>query len=277
MNIILSDFLKEYCNELPDSIGSGEIYKMTYSQDLRHFNFFARFSEYVMSNDIFSFENTLASAIKVDSVRLFPRYDESKFDLSLISDILAILKRDVSVVNGFLDDADIGIADNIITIGLKHSGREILERFHFSRQLIQLIYNMFGLKFEIKLLGGDAITSEEFDQITAEVEATLPDYSDQFAPEKSDEEKRQEQILAALPTRSVDTSSLNMDFDSESAEMLKGRPIREKPISIAEADKLGFEKIFVSKYNAKGLDAKRFKIQIVPVASVYELGSELFG
>ena len=46
---------------------------------------------------------------------------------------------------------------------------------------------------------------------------------------------------------------------------------------IAEADKLGFEKIFISKYNAKGLDTKRFKIQVVPVASVYELAGELFG
>ena len=46
---------------------------------------------------------------------------------------------------------------------------------------------------------------------------------------------------------------------------------------IAEADKLGFEKIFISKYNAKGLDTKRFKIEIVPVGSVYELGAELFG
>ena len=46
---------------------------------------------------------------------------------------------------------------------------------------------------------------------------------------------------------------------------------------IAEADKLGFEKIFVSKYNAKGLDTSRFKIEIVPVGAVYELGSELFG
>ena len=46
---------------------------------------------------------------------------------------------------------------------------------------------------------------------------------------------------------------------------------------IAEADKLGFEKIFISKYNAKGLDTKRFKIQIVPVASVYDLAGELFG
>ena len=43
------------------------------------------------------------------------------------------------------------------------------------------------------------------------------------------------------------------------------------------SDKLGFEKIFVSKYNAKGLDTRRFKIQIVPVASIYEMGAELFG
>ncbi|MCQ2320120.1 MAG: DNA repair protein RadA [Bacteroidales bacterium] len=46
---------------------------------------------------------------------------------------------------------------------------------------------------------------------------------------------------------------------------------------IAEADKLGFEKIFISKYNYKGLDISRFHITIVPVATVYELAGELFG
>ena len=46
---------------------------------------------------------------------------------------------------------------------------------------------------------------------------------------------------------------------------------------IAEADKLGFEKIFVSKYNAKGLDSHRYSIEVVPVATVYELAAELFG
>ena len=46
---------------------------------------------------------------------------------------------------------------------------------------------------------------------------------------------------------------------------------------IAEADKLGFEKIFISKYNAKGLDTKRFHIEVVPVATVYDLATELFG
>ena len=46
---------------------------------------------------------------------------------------------------------------------------------------------------------------------------------------------------------------------------------------IAEADKLGFEKIFISKYNAKGMDNKRFHIEVVPVATVYDLATELFG
>ena len=46
---------------------------------------------------------------------------------------------------------------------------------------------------------------------------------------------------------------------------------------IAEADKLGFEKIFISKYNAKGLNTQRFHIKVVPVATVYDLATELFG
>ena len=46
---------------------------------------------------------------------------------------------------------------------------------------------------------------------------------------------------------------------------------------IAEADKLGFAKIFISKYNAKGLNTKRFHIEVVPVATVYDLATELFG
>ena len=46
---------------------------------------------------------------------------------------------------------------------------------------------------------------------------------------------------------------------------------------IAEADKLGFEKIFISKYNSKGLDTNRFHIEVVPVATVYDLATALFG
>ena len=45
---------------------------------------------------------------------------------------------------------------------------------------------------------------------------------------------------------------------------------------IAEADRLGFEKIFVSKYNARSLDKKRFGIEIVEVSVIEDAFRALF-
>lgn len=46
---------------------------------------------------------------------------------------------------------------------------------------------------------------------------------------------------------------------------------------ILEAEKLGFEKIIISKYNLKGLELKRFKIEVVGVGKIEEMLTELFG
>jgi DNA repair protein RadA/Sms len=45
---------------------------------------------------------------------------------------------------------------------------------------------------------------------------------------------------------------------------------------IAEAEKLGFEKIIVSKYNKKSFNANNFKINVVPFAQVHEVYQYLF-
>jgi len=46
---------------------------------------------------------------------------------------------------------------------------------------------------------------------------------------------------------------------------------------IAEANKLGFKKIMVSKYAIKGLDLKKFEIGILPVTKLEEMYQQLFG
>lgn len=46
---------------------------------------------------------------------------------------------------------------------------------------------------------------------------------------------------------------------------------------LAEAERLGFEKIFVSRYAVKGLDIKKFNIEIVPLSKLEELFQQLFG
>lgn len=45
---------------------------------------------------------------------------------------------------------------------------------------------------------------------------------------------------------------------------------------IAEAEKLGFEKIFISRYNKKGADFSKFNIEVVPVGRVEEVYRGLF-
>mgnify|MGYP001201199127 CR=1 FL=1 len=45
---------------------------------------------------------------------------------------------------------------------------------------------------------------------------------------------------------------------------------------IAEADRLGFKEIYVSKYNTKGLDLKKFGIRVSSLGKVQELKQALF-
>ncbi|MFD2743069.1 MULTISPECIES: DNA repair protein RadA [Sphingobacterium] len=46
---------------------------------------------------------------------------------------------------------------------------------------------------------------------------------------------------------------------------------------IAEAEKLGFDGIFISKYNLKGIDPKKYNIAIRPVANLEDVFRSLFG
>ena len=55
------------------------------------------------------------------------------------------------------------------------------------------------------------------------------------------------------------------------------RPVNRVDQRISEAEKLGFEQIFISKYNKKGLDLKAFKIKINLVAKIEDVFKELFG
>lgn len=54
------------------------------------------------------------------------------------------------------------------------------------------------------------------------------------------------------------------------------RAVNRVEARIAEADKLGFDKIFVSKYSIKGVDTKKYNIEIVPLATIGDLFKALF-
>ena len=55
------------------------------------------------------------------------------------------------------------------------------------------------------------------------------------------------------------------------------RPVNRIEQRIQEAEKLGFEQIFVSKYNLKGLDIANPQITITPVKKIEDVFRLLFG
>lgn len=81
---------------------------------------------------------------------------------------------------------------------------------------------------------------------------------------------------------SILSSNIDMPISPKycfAAEMgLSGevRPVTHVEQRISEASRLGFEKIFVSNYNLKGLDRKRFNIQIVGISVIEEAFRKLF-
>lgn len=54
------------------------------------------------------------------------------------------------------------------------------------------------------------------------------------------------------------------------------RTVQRVDQRIQEANRLGFKQIFISKYNMKGLDTKKWEIEVFPVAKVDDLYQKLF-
>ena len=54
------------------------------------------------------------------------------------------------------------------------------------------------------------------------------------------------------------------------------RDVKRIEQRIAEAEKLGFEKIIISKYNQKGIGKQKFNIEVITMGAVEEVYKLLF-
>ncbi|MDE5557991.1 MAG: PolC-type DNA polymerase III [Ruminococcus sp.] len=229
MNINLAEFLKDY-TEIPESTRCGEIFKIVYSEKMDKMTFMANFSEIISSEDIFAFEKTVEKVLHIDRIRLTCRYPSELFSVKCCGELIELLRRDISIINGHLADADIQLNENTLSIRLMHGGRDILEKYHFCQNFSQLIHNQFGIEISVVLNGGEKISSEEYNEMMERISAELPDYSKQLAPEQPVEKPD-----IVIPDKPVDIDSLDTEFDAESAEIIFGKAIHEKPAPIADA------------------------------------------
>ena len=85
-------------------------------------------------------------------------------------------------------------------------------------------------------------------------------------------------VICAVLSSSEDIPiSQKFCFSAEVGLSGEIRPVNRIESRISEAEKLGFEQIFISRYNQKGLNQKSFKIKITPIVKVEDVFHLLFG
>ena len=84
-------------------------------------------------------------------------------------------------------------------------------------------------------------------------------------------------VVAVLSSNEDIAVDQNICFAGEVGLSGEVRSVNKLELRLAEADKLGLEKIFVSKYNLKGIQQKDYAIEIVPVGRVEDVFTKLFG
>jgi DNA repair protein RadA/Sms len=83
-------------------------------------------------------------------------------------------------------------------------------------------------------------------------------------------------VVAAVLSSAEDIAiSNNICFAGEVGLSGEVRAVSRVERRISEAEKLGFEKIMISKYNLKGIDSKQAKIEIIPVSRVIDVVEQL--
>jgi len=72
----------------------------------------------------------------------------------------------------------------------------------------------------------------------------------------------------AMPSNVCFAGEIGLSGEIRSVQRIEQR--------IQEANRLGFEKIYVSKFNMKGIDPANYDIEIIPLSKVEQLFEDLF-
>lgn len=225
MDLQFSAFLEDYTPDVSSYAPDGVLKRMTYSENLTKVSFYVAFPRLVPAKQLFSLEHELEKSIEVPSVRICPLYDPALFSLDYLPDLLQYLKRALPVVNGFVDGAVTSIEGDTLQIDLQNGKGEFLEKSHAADKLSKLLERTFSLRLRVRFTGESALSEEEREAIFAKADVATQQNSP-LSPQSSAFVKQPEQVVSGAEIPRV---------DPEGWILIRGRAIKDMPISIAEA------------------------------------------
>ena len=227
----LREFLREFGKKLPDNVLDGRLRRVLSTPERNRLYFETEFDTLVPFADLSAAESELTERFEIQTVRLLCRYPAECFSVAVLPELFLSLRRDLPMMNGFLEDAELSLHENTLSIGLRHGGVDILNQTHFREELARAIRMIFSVSLTVEFAGEQHISDEAHAAMQSEILAELPPDRG-FVPEPPPPEQHD---FSAVTQLSPDVQPIKPEMpDKESLSVLYGRTIKEKPVAISE-------------------------------------------
>ncbi len=227
----LREFLREYAVKLPENVLEGKIRRVLSNRERSKLYFETEYPAPLPFAQLSETENELANRLELGSCRILCRYPAESFSAEVLPELFLTLRREIPMINGFLEDAGLTLKDGVLSITLMHGGAEILEQTHFREELARAVHTIFSVPLTVQFTGDHLhVTAEEQSQMQSEVLAALPPEQRRIPQEPQPAEAP---VFSALTQLTPDAEPVTPDRpDKESLNVLYGRVIKEKPVTI---------------------------------------------
>ncbi len=246
----LRELLREYGKKLPENVLSGRVRRVLSTPDRKRLYFETEFDAPIPFSDLSAAESRLTERLEIQMVRLLCRYPAECFSVDVLPDLFLCLRRDLPMINGFLEDAGISLQNDTLSIVLRHGGADILDQTRFRDELARAIRTIYSVHVTVVFDGAQHISDDEHAAMQSEILAELPPDRGRI-PEPPAPEQHDFSALSDLPG---DVRPIAPEMpDKDSLSVIYGRTIKEKPTAISEI------------------------VRSIPVSGKYTIACEVFG
>lgn len=185
--------------------------------------------------DILAFQNSLRQKLKLKTLLIRTKYQPNQFDVSYLPEIVAALKSKVPVVNGYFNDATATFENKVLIIDLKHGGVELLQKCSIEKHIQKFIFQEFSFVPEVKFTGVLEMNEEQVKQVIQDYTNEAEFVYETVVPSKTTAKpKHSAQVNTSSDISTVRTNLSVLPFECENGEIIIGKKIADKPISLSE-------------------------------------------
>lgn len=216
-------------------LNEGEILRLDIDKGLKQLIATIRFEDLIERQQLVEFENTLRESCGLNRFKILPKYNPNLLTAAYFPHLVCGLKSRCGVVNGYFDDAKAEYEDGRLTIELFHGGGVILEQANVKQEIRKLLHDEFSIWVEVEFTGKLALTQEDVEEMippAPPIEYTAPPPVSDFAPPP---DLSQAGSPSQEGVRKVINVKLdNLPFQSKGNEIIVGKPIKERPMDLAQ-------------------------------------------